>query len=1484
MEPASISFFSFYHSLLLNEKPVDSMPTESVSNNDGPGSSPTPVTESDLSSASIQYTPASARYTHFSKPQYQTSTPTKPPIPKTNESDSKTKRPTILSQSLSASDNRISKRSPSRAYFSPISPNVTRSQTYATPTHKNNHSPHINPSGFFTRKNNPNRIGFGRSAFLSSSLPGSRKLHVAQAANQPTTAILPTYSTNNNSLPTTKTILPGQNISYSLPSHHQHQPLQQTQSQQHSYSLLSPQSPLYASINSPSSTCIKNSKENLLFNSSPSHSARDLNDTLHQRTTPCPSTDTKPNHSLSKLSRCLPTENISSKKSPPNTVKNKSEMSIDNDQSKTSSAVSTDSSIPFHSESFTVTDDSYNDVQENMSGVVCSTPKKSFPYTTDHQQSIDSSLKVSPFLVAENQIDLDLPQHIMSQSTPQSSPVKARPINTPKNIPTTSLLTATPPTLLFSAKKKLTPLNLTPNSYSPITRISNRQYLSPNRMARPIGINTAIQSPLAISRNKTLMRSDNDVSKPAKAFTDSLPTNVALNSSIFGSSSFKSPSTTKDKKQMEASENFSITTTSKHASSKTNEIENTDFQLDVPSADLTVTKSESSLSQIHHTLTDDKKAENFSIRNNARPKGVIKNTEYRHFDLRENVPRHKTVRFDPEILESRLIVEESFDDEDDSLDQEEQDEAIQKQSSLMAQFERDFRSDSENEDDDSREDTSSELADQNSTVFHNEADTSMTGQEPKCLPNAEGTVLDQESGHETALLHEKCENLNGQSLTDATNNDPATHNQKDETNPSVFPDFDLDQESASDSDESYTEQTRHLDFGDRDYDLDDDISFHDEFEDDYDEEEQEYMYNERLDYPDGDVAHSNKLLNRNILEDSLPPLQSHHQIRAAIQTNVFKNVISETIESLHVQMDTENEHNTTNDTNVFENSHSLFKPSLFSSRDPPRTLVSDEMLDSYAGSMAQDFFKWVSDIQKNGSAWDDAVKQFEKRKIQYGQNDANKDTITKAGVNAPGSLEANEEFRDEISADKKAKDDSVKPKDNEKVVDRDQDAEMTDSGEEKQLESSETADLIKSSQEVPESHNQIIDPAAEQYDLQSNTDDAAAEPDTEQRCIDPFSMDVAADMLRQGLVLFFEDDSLSFPWLTKSAFSRLFSCFKQADDDDLYEEDSESGDDDSDIFTSLQDEIRHHEDQGKDGTHSLIYDTTNRNAGSYLMLQKQRHGGSQYIRAHQIPQGQFVMSSSHFGTYRGTSSAPFAHSHTRSLMTKSANDEELSGYENQMGSPSSVTHAAHFSGFTSMRPGSQLAGRKRLRSADNLYYQHQLNKDLQNDYSHLTDSIINTTGRGDLNELYPSIITNQDLGHEFVEAEYLESSTPALLQSTNHSVGSTQDEEPLETVNNSHTLNPNLEEDIPKPPALKRRCSRPLTSQPAKLAGAGSGTNGKGMDATEMRDSQDSEYVPSKPVPAFQSLSCGPLATSSMVEVLDTEKDTADAEPGDETS
>lgn len=1480
MKTASISFFFFYRSLFLNEKPFDSMPKESVSDNDGPGSSPIPVTESDLSSASIQYTPSSAKYTHFSKPQYQNSTPTKPPVHKTNESGLKTKRPTILSQSLSASDNRISKRSPSRVYFSPTSPTVTRSQTHSTLTHKNNYNPHTNSSRYFTRKNNPNRIGFGRSAFLSSSLPGSRKLHVAQAANQPTTVILPTYPINNNSLPTTKSILPGQNISYSLPSHHQHQPLQQTQSQQHSYSLLSPQSPLYASTNSPSSTCIKNSKEHLLFYSSSSHSTRDLNDTLHQRTTPCPSTDTKLNHSLSKLSRFLPTEKISPKQSLPNTDKNKSEMSVDNDQSKTSSAVSTDSSIPFHSESFAVTDDSYNDVQENTSGIVCSTPKKSFPYTTDHQQSIDSSLKVSPFLVAENQIDLDLPQHIMSQSTPQSSPVKARPINTPKNIPTTSLLTATPPTLLFSAKKKLTPLNLTPNSYSPITRISNRQYLSPNRMARPIGMNTAIQSPLAISRNKALMRSDNDVSNPAKAFTDSLPTNVALNSSIFGSSSFKSSSTTKDKKQMETSENFSITTTSKHASSNTNEIENTDIQLDISSADLTTTKSESSLSQTHHTQTDDKQAENFFIRNNAQPKGVIKNIEYRHFDLRENVPRHKTVRFDPEILESRLIVEESFDDEDDSLDQEEQDEAIQKQSSLMAQFERDFCSESENEDDDSREDTSSELADQNSAIFHNEADTSMTGQEPKCLPNAEGAVLDQESGHETALLHEKCENLNGQSLTDSTNNDPATHNQKDETNPSVFPDFDLDQESASDSDESYTEQTRHLDFGDPDYDLDDDISFHDEFEDDYDEEEQEYMYNERLDYPDGDVAHSNKLLNRNILEDSLPPLQSHHQIRAAIQTNVFKNVIIETIESLHVQMDTENEHNTTNDTSASENSQSLFKPSLFSSRDPPRTLVSDEMLDSYAGSMAQDFFKWVSDIQQNGSAWDDAVKQFEKRKIQYGQNDANKDTTTEAGVNAPVSLEANEEFSDEISAGKKAKDDSVKPKDNEKVVDHDQDAEMTDSGDEKQLESSETADLIKSNQEVSESHNKKIDPA-EQGTLQSNNDDSAAEPDTEQRCIDPFSVDVAADILRQGLVLFFEDDSLSFPWLTKSAFSRIFSCFKQADDDDLYEEDSESGDDDSDIFTSLQDEIRHHEDQGKDGTHSLIYDTTNRNAGSYLMLQRQRHGGSQYIRAHQVPQGQFVMSSSHFGTYRGTSSIPFAHSRTRSLMTKSANDEELSGYENQMGSPSSVTHTAHFSGFTSIRSGSQLAGRKRLRSADNLYYQHQLNKNLQNDYSHLTDSVINTTGRGDLNELYPSRIMNQDLGHEFVEAEYLESSTPALPQPTSHSVGSTQEEEPLETVNN-----PNLEEDIPKPPALKRRCSRPLTSQPAKHAGAGagSGTNGNGLDATEICDPQDPESVPSKPVPAFQSLSCGPLATSSMVEVLDTEKDTADAEPRDESS
>lgn len=54
------------------------------------------------------------------------------------------------------------------------------------------------------------------------------------------------------------------------------------------------------------------------------------------------------------------------------------------------------------------------------------------------------------------------------------------------------------------------------------------------------------------------------------------------------------------------------------------------------------------------------------------PRGIIKNTNYNHFDSRGLVSRYKTVRFDSALLESRIFIEDNSDNDPDYADQDEE--------------------------------------------------------------------------------------------------------------------------------------------------------------------------------------------------------------------------------------------------------------------------------------------------------------------------------------------------------------------------------------------------------------------------------------------------------------------------------------------------------------------------------------------------------------------------------------------------------------------------------------------------------------------------------------------------------------------------------------------------------------------------------------------------------------------------------------------
>lgn len=1108
----------------------------------------------------------------------------------------------------------------------------------------------------------------------------------------------------------------------------------------------------------------------------------------------------------------------------------------------------------------------------NLLGEECHTPKKSFLQTPieTRQQRIgsNSKSKSSPFLVTENQIDFDLPHHIMSQSTPQSSPVKPRPINTPTNAPSSSLLTTTPPALMFSAKKSLASLGPSCNSNSPFLRTPNRSFFSPNFMSRAATTMTQPYTPF--SQSKTIVSPDEDLS---------ISGTTPLNHASFA-----------QRNKLDLLKFGERNKIDLRISSKEDE----DFS-DNDTTQATIKRKFVSNSTV--TSTKNKQSKTGNLDKNRNLKGIIKDTGYAHFDTRQNVVRHKTVRFDSSLLESRVFHDDCFSDsnddendpEYDSEEEEEEDYVAQKQSNLAAQFERDFDSNSEDEED--KEETGNRTSN-TLKVLPDSLDSEMHDPDSSMAPIPSSTDLESENGDMTVGHIEK-DQVNGSDDVE-----------KDSVQSSTFATINYQENYDSDEYESETEgdHTKVLDLDELDPDYEgseSDFSYASDFYDEYDEEEEAYMRQDMLDYPDGDIAHSNKLLNKKIDEKFLPPLQSHHQIRSAIQTNKFKNVIIDTIEDIQLQLESEEygsgddeeeeeeEDNLVNDGNCKR--RRLFLNTLPSSR-PKRSHViqnCDKMLESYAKSMAGDFFKWVAQIQaKGGDEWANVLKRFTERKMQYEQEmqeSATEENGMREMTPGPAEIAQNIEIGNTpndklVGSCVSGENESANPNEETEMLNQGHiSVEMTDvpaTGSEIASESIKSnserktndSDMNVENQSLTKQREGLVEPGA-QNSLIKLDSNAVIEPESESEKlnIDTFTMNDAADVLRQDLVRLFNEDSPSIPWITKIAFSRILSSIRRMSNEAL---ESRSFLDNDTManprFISLPNKIRQHEEEDDQSLHSLIYKT---GQGVTYGMQHHQHIPP-YTSAQQPHPNQLGMATSYLGGLYGnvTSSPAMPQTHWHTMASRSRNTSGghpmIVGYEHPTIAPPPTDP---LSNFTSMRPTGQISGRKRIRSADNLYYQYYQHKN--NNY---TQSYDNDYNENSSRVAYSEMDQDQEADDVFdygsnnlVSSQSIasQSEQEALITSFSSSKSSQETNgDGKEASNNDNDTSAHTQQQ--QQPALKRRRLKTASISNRTFVKSYLAENTFGNTAGITTDGSGPSLMPALP-----SLSFGPpLATSSFID------------------
>lgn len=1297
-------------------------------------------------------------------------------------------------------------------------PSLTRPVRSTNSNGNNNNSNNSNlPTPF---KAFANRAVSECSALSSS--PATR-FQAVRAANQPTTVILPAATSNSSSQPTTRT--------------HISSPSSSSSSRQ---------------LQQPFSHFIKTSTS-----ASEVSSAQLLSDKqpLCQLATTTYSTDTDIDNSISEPAS--PAVSADTKSAP--------EMSIDDDD-PTKNDILSSLLIPNSCSGLTslngVAKDSSTNSSENNSINNNDTSKLSTTNAFSQQQPLaDSNLKpksnLLPSLATENQIDVE-----MSQSDDNSSPAKSH----SKNLSTNSLITKAQPTAT-----------------------------------------TADQSFTDFNRSKTIVNFEQESNGGTSVMSTNVVSMEENTLGLFESENFTHSQETNANTQDNTRKNEDDKNTSNEDSSKDSD---------------TATQANVKTKFVLQSTTSTEPNKQEKALKPRKVKGIIKNAAYTHFDTRKNLGRRKTVRFDSSLLDSRVFHEDCFDDNDDNsdddpdyVDEDDEEEGSHeirsvKKGSLMAQFERDFGSDSDSEEeneeseqeekekDQQQAEKEKSQADEDFELSPDVFDSEMCDPDPTLIPNSDGTILEQEGVDKEALDQIDTDKSNG--FGERENNEEE-EDDSDSPRPFIFPVFDFqrnrDGEEEEEEEDSETEEGHagNLDYDEFDLDYEDEdtqFDYDSDFFDDHTREELAYMRRDMLDYPDGDIAHSNKLLNKKIDETSLPPLQSHHHIRSAIQVNYFKNVIVDTIEDmkLHMEMEKVNQdNNNTADGNNNKRKRSPYKP--FTLSRPKKLYLDhncDKMLESYARSMAGDFFKWVAQAQaingggnSNGEEWKNSVKQFEQRKAkeegkkgQVLENSVGEDEMNELAPNFSAQAQDSIENND-TNTENKATNGDAKDGTEESVKCKSSDESMETSSQDQilvemtvvsatNLDSTignEASEIISTSQEskpdeTGSSAEHSISPkdkdsiesetVTNQPQTDSSNDETGTEP--EKLYIDPFTVSTAAEILCQDLTRLYNEESLSTPWITKTAFSRIISSI-QRNSFEKSESQSQSHLDNDAVFGStlppLYNETRTHEDSN---IYSLLPNGTN------YGMQQQYQQIPPYINSQQPHSGQYGMSSSGVPgsvIYGNVTSFPVLPPQSHSFVPGAVNGEGERGgsstsnfivvdYEHPTTAPPTDA-LSNFSNLASMHSATQLSKRKRLRSADNLYREHQL-KNL----THIQDFDKEENG--------------SESNVEARSADSYEATISSSSQELNADGEYDTNNNDSDNINNNTSL---------QPPALKRRCLRPSNSLNRNFvnncqAGNFATADNKAIDTTNDKIDEKSG-IPL--MSALPSLSFGPpLATSSFIE------------------
>lgn len=972
-----------------------------------------------------------------------------------------------------------------------------------------------------------------------------------------------------------------------------------------------------------------------------------------------------------------------------------------------------------------------------------------------------------------SKIDLDLEldlSDIISQSTPQSSPAKKRPKLTHLTPTADSgriLSSITPSPSLFGSAKRL---RIGPGhsgaailANSPLDRTPQRTFFSPR--SNRIGLITS-NSPLT-NRNSPFSREntntitnkeEDDTNMTSTLSNGSCASTISNDNDLSVTEAPISPFVEQSSKQ-----NSPLVVSGSASTIRTNTGNEEEVDDDTPmDTSYAATPLASKRVRNHKNKGVVRRGNGMSRPSEDRkPKGIIKLEPYDHFDTRNNGPKRKKVRFDSELLASRKYQDNEDDGEPakDNLDEEENNALIETKLSLLEEFDRDF-SDSDD--------------DPETSEIDSRREDLVVDPDPTLIFNSE-MLLAQDNAHATTILDDE--------LVDSID--------EDDDEEFIFPHDNqvLDREDS----EHDSEEPDHIDLYDPDYEDEQYEAEYDEVIEDDDDD------NGGDDYPESDIAHIHKLLNKSIRASALPELQSHSQIRAAIHLNNFKAVIVKVAEEVQIQKDIEEER-------AFNSSNG---GSLFgSSRITPRRNMTEKIIESYSKPIADDFYKWVAKKQRENK-WDAVVDSFHDKLIEKEtKKREGKDKEETPGPRELFESEDGKEKADELSADPIDANRAISTEDSEMLSEEEPKKASSDSqnNEEKQL-----SDLDKesASQSKLNTSNKptCSEDKSENSPTRSDSKEDEEKPD-ELLPINPFTIQIASEILQEDLGCILKHDLDSVPWLTKTSRPFIKSLFNFESNAGLSQD-----------FRSLQNQIRLSEEQDEDDTQMYNHFT-----------QQQI---PPFARSKYHAQYNFSNLTSHFSVYNNPTLPP----------TSSARPFDIAEYF----TPSTVVPPTDtFSNLIThpqLRASSHIIGRKRLRSADNLYYSNH--QGVNNGVSNMLMS-----GSGMMGE---------ELSQEFREAEYIDNlqghSIPipsTTGQSQSSGLRSLFDNTLSTSMLNSHPLefhsemdDQNLQHGEDLPNGIKRRCLRPSASLNRTMIGTSS-------------DISNTDFNP--------QLFGEPIATSSLIE------------------